>query len=142
MAKCETGWKASQDPAFVDEAQIHAAIHHQVHPLWLTEAISELCAKRRTKGHGTRVYNAAIRRMRYEAVHTAKQSGMSWPDAYDTAAKGLAGTRAKGEASTMKAAYIKVVSDLKNGRRDRYLWPQIPNMKLGDALRRKPSPSR
>ena len=138
MERCERGWRTSGDPAFVSEAQIHIDLHRQPPPLWLSEAIIELCAKRRTKGYATDAYNAAVRQMRYEAVLEAQRRGMSWEAAYATAAEALAGTRAKGEALTMKAAYVDVVRDLKNGRTDRYLQPHIPNMTLGDARRRKP----
>jgi hypothetical protein len=138
MTKCEAGWKASGDPAFVAEVQIHTHLHRQPPPLWLSEAVIELAAKRRTKGYATRVYNAAVRRMRYEMVREAERSGMTWDDAYEAAADMLAGTRAKG--TTMKKAYVEVAADLKSGRGGRYLSPLVPNMKLGDARRRKPSP--
>jgi hypothetical protein len=142
LAKCERGWRASGDPAFIAEAEIHAHLHRQPKPLWHSEAVLELCAKRRTKGYATRVYNAAVRRMRYEAVREAERRGMTWNDAYEAAAEALHGTRAAGAASTMKDAYVEVAADFKNGRGGRYLWPLIPRKKLGDVLRRKPPPRR
>jgi hypothetical protein len=140
MAKCKAGWQATGDPAFVSEAEVHAHLHRQPKPLWHTEAVIELCAKRRTKGYATRVLNAAVKWQRFDAVREAKRSGMTWDEAYEEAAKRLRGATASGEASTMKDTYVEVAADLKNGRGGRYLWPLTSNNKLGDVLRRKPPP--
>lgn len=140
MTKCKAGWQATGDPAFVSEAQVHIHLHRQPPPLWLSEAVIELAAKRRTKGYATRIINAAVRRMRYETVREAQQGGMTWDAAYEAAAELLAGTDAKGAAGTMKDAYVEVAADLRNGRGGRYLSPLTSNKKLGDVLRRKPPP--
>lgn len=138
MARCKTGWRTRGDPAFVAEAQVHVHLHRQPPPLWLSEAVIELCTKRRTKGYATRVYNDAIRWLRYDVVRTAKRGGRTWDAAYEAAAKMLAPTRARGPANAMKDAYVEVAADLKHGRGWRYLSPHVPKKKLSDALRREP----
>lgn len=143
MARCERGWRATRDPAFIAEAKTWSHFHRQPDPLWLSEAVIELCAKRRTKGYKTRVHNAAIRQMRFEAVRDAVRDGMLWKAAYAEAVEELANTRAAGKWPTMKKAYDNVMRDRKNGRGDRYLAPLVPlvpHRKLGDGLKRKPSP--
>jgi hypothetical protein len=78
MAKCEAGWRATGDPAFLTEAEILTYLHRQVSPLWLTETNIALNAKRRTKGYAKRAIEAHIRWMRYDAVRTAKEDGLRW----------------------------------------------------------------
>jgi hypothetical protein len=140
MARCERGWQATGDPAFVSEAQILVHLHRQPPLLWLSEAICMLAVKRRTKGHVTRAFNAAIRRMRYEAVRDAKHEGRTWHEAYEHAADVLASTRAAAELSTMESAYKQVKRDLKQGRFGLYAMPKMSREKLGDVLSRKSSP--
>ncbi|OLB69080.1 MAG: hypothetical protein AUI16_29725 [Alphaproteobacteria bacterium 13_2_20CM_2_64_7] len=78
LRQCEIGWLATDDPAFVTEAEILRHLHRQVSPLWLTEANIALNAKRRTKGHAKRAIEAHIRWKRYDAVRTAKEHGLRW----------------------------------------------------------------
>jgi hypothetical protein len=139
MARCEAGWLTSGDPAFVAEAEVHAHLHRRPSPLWLSEAVIELCAKRRTKGYAKRVLEAAVRWARYEAVRDALARGMTWEAAFEAAAESLSHTGAAGSASMMRDAYFAVVEDLKNGRGDQYRYrPLTPKKKLGDVLRRRP----
>jgi len=146
MAGCEAGWHATGDPAFVKEAMILVHLHRQPPPLWLSEAVCALADNRRAekKGYTTRVLNAAIKRMRFEAVRDAKRRdrGTTWESAYEDAVQRLAGTRAAGEASTMAADYKAVKADLDAGRGGRYLQPEITRKKLGDVLKFKPPPRR
>jgi hypothetical protein len=144
LARCEAGWRATGDPAFAIEAYVLTHLHRQPPLLWVTEAACSSAARRRTKGHVTRALNAAIRRMRYEAVRDAhgggpKRGGLTWSAAYRRAAETWAQTRARGESSTMETAYKKVKRDLKQGRFGRYAIPKMPRKKLGDVLRREPS---
>jgi hypothetical protein len=144
MRKCEIGWKASGDPAFVAEAQTWTHLHRQPPPLWLSEAVIEVCAVRRTKGDVTRGYNAAVRWMRYDAVRRAAER-MPWEDAYGAAAEELSRIRGAGTARTarmMKKAYVEVAADIRNGHGAYYLSPLIPKKKLSDTLRRKPPSKR
>lgn len=140
LGRCEAAWRATSDPAFLIEAMILTFLHRQPLELWLSEAVCDLLPKRRTKGHVTRAYNAAVRRMRHDAVIDARRRGATWENAYEGAAEALAGTRAAGKADTMKAAYIEVKADIAAGRGALYRMPKMPNKKLGDAVGRKPSP--
>ena len=141
LTQCEAGWRASHDPAFVSEAQILTHLHRQPPALWLSEAVIELAARRRTKGDATRILNNAIRQLRYKAVREAKaKPGTSWNAAYAAASEALAGTGAAGEPRTMKGAYRDVNNDRKNARGARYLTPLLPQAKLGEVLKRKRSP--
>src|SRR5262245_18384849 len=63
LRRCERGWRATGDPAFVIEPQIQTFLHRQPPRLWLTEAAIALITKRRTKAHITRAFSAAIRLM-------------------------------------------------------------------------------
>jgi hypothetical protein len=140
LARCEAGWRATSDPLFVREALLLTYLHRQLSLLWPIEPACDLIAGQRTKGDHTRAYNAAIRRMRYEAVRDArgggpKHGGLSWEKAYKRAAEVLAPTRAAAEPSTMKMHYNEVKSDLKNGRGGLYALPKIPRAKLGDVLK-------
>jgi hypothetical protein len=143
MQRCERGWQTTRDPAFVSEAQILACFHRQPLPLWLTEVVCAWAAKRRTKGHVTRAFNAAIRRMRYEAVQRAygggpKRGGLPWRKAYARAAEVLAKTRAAGSPDSMKTDYVKVKRDLREGRFGLYAIPKLPRKSgtpSGDTLK-------
>ena len=152
LARCEDGWRATGDPGFIREAQIWTHLYRQPPLLWLSEAVIELATKRRTKGYATRVFRNAVKQMRFEAVRAAVQKVMpratqkakpkapTWDEAYEIAAAQLAGTRAAGKAGTMKAAYVEVNRDRKTGRGGLYLEPLEPRKKLGEALKREPSP--
>src|SRR2546430_17433339 len=61
LRQCEIGWLATDDPAFVTEAEILRHLHRQVSPLWLTEANIGPQAKRRTESHAKRGIQAPIR---------------------------------------------------------------------------------
>ena len=145
LARCEVRWRATGDPAFAIEAYVLTYLHRQPPALWVTEAVCNLGTKSRTKGYVTRAFNAGIRRMRYEAVRDAhgggpKRGGLTWTAAYDRAAENLAQTPAAAGRDSMEADYKKVKRDLKQGRFDRFGVPKMPRKKLGDVLRRKPSP--
>jgi hypothetical protein len=135
MRRCERGWQTTHDPAFVGEAQILTHFYRQPLPRWLTEVVAYMwAAKRRSKEHIARAFNARIRFMRYEAVQAAKRAGLSWDAAYAHAAELLAGTRAAGRPRTMKADYIEVKADLNDGRGARYFIPRMPRKELGAVL--------
>lgn len=139
MATCRAGWGETGDPAFVIEAQAYIATHRQPPPLWLTKAICEVLTKKRAqKGFATRALNAAIRRTRHATVLAARRSGLTWKEAYRRATGNLAGTAARGTAATMKAAYDRVQGDFKSGHFGLYIAPKMPQVNVGDALRRKP----
>jgi len=145
LARCEAGWRATGDPAFAVEAIVLTHLHRQPPLLWVTEAVCSLATKRRTKGYVTRAFNAGIRRMRYEAVRRAhgggpKRGGLTLEAAYQRAVENLAPTRAAGKSDSMEGGYKKVKRDLKQGRLGRYAVPKMPRKKLGDVLRREPSP--
>jgi hypothetical protein len=148
LRRCEAGWRATGDPAFVIEAVILSYLHRQPLRLWQTEAMVTLATKRRTKGYATSALKAAIRLLRYQAVLKAKRrrarSGRPtpWDDAYEQAAEVLAGTGAAAKAATMKKAYCDVVDHIKTGRGGLYANPIMPRRKLGDALRPAASPRR
>ena len=78
LRKCERGWQATSDPAFITEAEILRHLHRQVSPLWLAEANIKLHAERRTKDHVKRAIEAGIRWMRYDTLRTAKEHGLHW----------------------------------------------------------------
>ena len=78
LRQCELGWQATNDSAFLTEAEILRHLHRQVSPLWLAEANIALHAKRRTKGHAKRAIETGIRWMRYDTLRTAKEHGLHW----------------------------------------------------------------
>jgi hypothetical protein len=141
MSHCKRGWKATGNPAFVIEAQIHTYHFRQPPPLWVTEAVCSLGVKRRTKTYITRAFNASIRWMRYEVVRNAKRT-RTWEKAYAHAEASLADTAAKGKAATMEADYKRVVADFKAGRSGLYIPPRMSRRAVGDGLKHKPSPRR
>ena len=108
LAKCEAGWRATGDPGFIRDAQALTHLHRQPPLLWLSEAVIELAAKRRTKGYATRVLRNTIKQMRYEAVwkavlkakhkavRKAKPKASIWDEAYESAAASLGGARWSG----------------------------------------------
>jgi hypothetical protein len=125
---CQAGYEATRDPIFLAEAQILVEFDQRPSPHWLSKAIIfDLAMNRRNKEHVTRAYNAQRRRRRYEAVCTAKLAGMTWPAAYAEAARVLAETPARGSADTMKADYIEVAKDIREGRGDQYITPPDPD---------------
>jgi hypothetical protein len=144
MARCEAGWRETGDPAFIGEAIGFAQAYRQPLPHWLGDAVLALTIDRRNKGHVAQEHSAAARWRRYRAVCDARQRDLSWTDAYEDAAAQLADTDARGEAPTMKASYVAVKADLRNGRHGRYEQPLLPNQetqrRLGGATRRKSSP--
>ena len=150
LAKCEAGWRATGDPAFVKEAMIWVHLHRQPPPLWLSEAICALADNQRAarKSYITRLRSTAIKWMRFEAVRDAAvRRDVAWDgkdeSAYEDAAQRLAGIPgAAARASTMKADYIEVKADLDAGRGGRYLQPLIARKKLGDVLKPAASPRR
>ena len=90
LRQCELGWQATDDPAFVIEAEILRHLHRQVSPLWLAEANIALNAKRRTKGHAKRAIENSIRWIRYDTLRTAKEHGLHWLQHQAEAATGRA----------------------------------------------------
>jgi hypothetical protein len=146
MRRCQQGWEATHDPAFAVEAQVAIDFEQRPPPPWLSEAIYDLAMERRSKEHVTRAQHALVRRKRYEAVCDAKLAGMSWKAAYAHAAKALAETRARGSADSMKAAYIEVAEDIREGRADLYLTPHPERgeilKRVGESLRLEPYPRR
>src|SRR5262249_13641135 len=96
MRRCQQGWEATGDPAFMVEAQLLIDFDQRPPPPWLSEAIHDLAMKGRAKEHATRAHNALIKRRRYEAVCDAKLAGLTWDAAYADAAKALAETPARG----------------------------------------------
>jgi hypothetical protein len=139
MLRCQQGWEATHDPAFIVEAQVLIDFDERPPPPWLSEAIYDVAMKGRAKEYVTRAHNALVRRRRYEAVCDAKSAGITWAAvtweaAYAEAAKALAKTPARGEPGTMKAAYDDVARDIREGRGDLYL---TPHPERGEVLKRR-----
>jgi hypothetical protein len=124
LKRCELGWQRTADPAFLIDAIMWIGTHLQPLPLWLSKALISCLVKGRTKKQAADAYNAAIRFIRYSVVRDAQRSGKSWEQAYDQAAEDLAGTLAAAGPDMMKAAYIKVVADLKKGGKF-YQFPRL-----------------
>jgi hypothetical protein len=122
MTTCEEGWQATQDPAFIIDAQILAHRHRQPSPAWLTDAITGLLIKLRAKSFTTNVASRALNLTRWKAVHDGHYGkGLSWEKAYEFAADELTETEAAGEPRTMKSSYQKVTRDIRAGRSDVYI---------------------
>lgn len=126
LERCERGWKATADPAFLIDALMWTSTHLQPLQPWLTRALMVVCANVRTKQQTASTYNAAIRYMRYRAVREAKRTGKTWDEAYNQD-EWLAGTPAGG--GSMKDAYGRVAGDFRNGLRRLYQFPRLPRRK-------------
>src|SRR5262245_26734720 len=120
MTDCARLWQATGDPAAIIEATNWMFMYRQPPPRWFGAAVWALVKRRRTKAHDKRAHEAAVRLDRYNAVHDAKASGLTWDQAYARAAETLAGTSAAGDADRMKKSFIAVKRDLKTGRGGRY----------------------
>jgi hypothetical protein len=145
MRRCQAGWAATRDPGFIVEAQVLIDFDQRLPPPWLSEAIYDFVTETRaeTKGYAARALNALIRRRRFEAVRDAKSAGMTWNMAYAEAAAALVETPARGSADSMKAAYMEVLRDIREGRSDQYITPHPERGEVlkrrGEILRRNPT---
>lgn len=136
MRRCQQGWEATRDPAFIIEAQAVIDFDQKPPPPWLSEAIYDLATEIRAdaKGYAARALQALIRRQRYEAVRDAKLAGMTWEAAYAEASRALAETPARGKPESMKAAYMEVARDIREGCSDQYI---TPHPERGEVLKRR-----
>jgi hypothetical protein len=135
MRRCQQGWEATRDPAFIVEAQALIDIYQRPPPPWLSEAIYDLATEIRaeTKEYAARARQALVRRLRFEAVLAAKP-GRTWPEAHAEAARVLADKPGCGGVDSMKAAYGEVAKDIREGRGDLYI---TPHPERGEILKRR-----
>ena len=155
MAAREKAWAQTGDPAAIGEAAVYTFSHRQPQPKWLCEAIVELTAAVRTKSQVKRARDNQIHFQRYELVRDAKyiieytdgrgrrrdRPGITWDRAYETAAKALAGSPAAGDEDTMRASYMRVKADLKQGRVGLYQTAHnVWNRQAGKSTSRMASP--
>ena len=115
ISSCLKSWRETGDPLAVAEAATVARLYRQTLPAWLDEAIWSLADRRRTKTHGKRAQEAAVRLSRYMRVRDLHASGLTWEASYAEAASASAA-----EPDTVRMAYKTVAHDLRLGRSGRY----------------------
>ncbi len=131
MAACEAAWREGEVLA-IAEAATWTKHQYQLPP-WFEQAIIELAIAKRSDKQAQRHAESGIHLMRYMTVRdlkigTPSSSGryippavhITWDNAYDQAAKMLAGTPAAGAAPTMKKSYAKVRRELDAGHAGRF----------------------
>jgi hypothetical protein len=129
MALCEAAWREGE-PLAAAEAATWARLYRQPISEWLERAVVELAMGRRTSRQAQRYVQAHIRLERHLAVRDHKyeiawvdgamelrpRPDVTWDEAYERAAKSLAGTNAAADDLTMKKDYAQVRRDLDAGR--------------------------
>ena len=130
MQDCQAAWEAGVTLALAD-AIGWCSVYQRPPPAWLAAASLGVIRKLRTPAevqrhlqdmqHYTRwstVMELVERKVEFEERGDTRAA--SWKRMWQAAAEVLAETDARGDWSTIKASYLKVCSDMRNGRAARY----------------------
>jgi hypothetical protein len=125
MKSCEAGWRMTQDPWFISEAQTLTHIYRQPLLAWQKEAVRLLADDRRTKLNAKQAADRSLRFARYCIVRDIKARGKLTDDeAFEEAERVWKNNPKIGAGHVMMGkAYQAVKRDIKNGRFGLYYVP-------------------